>query len=290
MHSQLLCFVFVLLLGNESVVQTKYNHGKRNSSTGVRLSTTGSVRHIVDLGHSHHHLLQQPLRQLDSQQEKKLNGNFPDKTVRAKTGNVVVVYHDSDDDEAEMNVSASPLIPVEHLNLPNKPTAAGTESGPTTTITATASFSSSFAPLETAHSSMVSLLQGGVEQNNPMTESTELELFFQNDQSFSSGNGTSGTATRIKRNLKKELQIAVLAPQDSKDTKLLYSLQKILPPINMAVNSKQVKELLPGWKIEVRDRNTQCSSTYGPLAAFDFFINKTAGQFMIAEEKNATSR
>jgi len=103
-----------------------------------------------------------------------------------------------------------------------------------------------------------------------MTEPVELELPFQNDQSFIS---------RYKRSLKgKELQIAVLAPQDPS---LQYSLQKILPPIHMAVMSEQVSQLLPNRKITVRYRDTKCSSTDGPLAAFDFYINQTAGQFPV---------
>ncbi|XP_034234224.1 LOW QUALITY PROTEIN: atrial natriuretic peptide receptor 1 [Thrips palmi] len=37
--------------------------------------------------------------------------------------------------------------------------------------------------------------------------------------------------------------------------------------------------ILPGWSIALRHRDSQCSSTYGPLAAFDFVMNKTVDAF-----------
>lgn len=129
---------------------------------------------------------------------------------------------------------------------------------------------SSFSPFIVAPgSSSVSAPERGAlsHGSQPMTEKTELEqLFLENDQSF---------IARFKRTAKKELQIAVLAPQDKSKQ---YSLQTILPPVTMAVSSERVRQLLPNWKIEVHHRDTKCSSTIGPLAAVEFYNNKTAGQ------------
>ncbi|XP_014220328.2 atrial natriuretic peptide receptor 1 isoform X3 [Trichogramma pretiosum] len=37
---------------------------------------------------------------------------------------------------------------------------------------------------------------------------------------------------------------------------------------------------LAGWDIKLLHQDSQCSSTYGPLAAFDFYINRTADAFL----------
>lgn len=74
------------------------------------------------------------------------------------------------------------------------------------------------------------------------------------------------------------LQFGVLAPQDAS---FQYAMQKVLPPIMMAVRSERIHSLLPGWKFEINYRDTKCSSTYGPLSAFEFYINKTAGRICL---------
>jgi len=70
------------------------------------------------------------------------------------------------------------------------------------------------------------------------------------------------------------LRIGVLAPGNYD---FQYSLQKILPAITMATKSERIERILPHWKIEVIYRDTKCSSTLGPLEAFQFYTNKTAG-------------
>ena len=86
--------------------------------------------------------------------------------------------------------------------------------------------------------------------------------------------GSGRRETRQARRENRTVRIGVLAPEDPA---FQYSVQKILPPITMAVRSQRIQRLLPHWKIEVIYRNTKCSSTLGPLAAFEFYINKTAG-------------
>jgi hypothetical protein len=74
---------------------------------------------------------------------------------------------------------------------------------------------------------------------------------------------------------RKVLRFGVLSPQDVGHQ---YAMQKVLPPILMATQSDRIRNLLPGWDIETHYRDTKCSSTFGPLAAFDFYHNKTAGR------------
>lgn len=57
-------------------------------------------------------------------------------------------------------------------------------------------------------------------------------------------------------------------------------MSKVLPSIMLAVKSARISGLLPGWEFEIHARNTNCSSTLGPLAAFEFYINKSADVFL----------
>jgi hypothetical protein len=94
------------------------------------------------------------------------------------------------------------------------------------------------------------------------------------DVAFGPTHSSLHSSHRRVRRAERVLRIGVLAPDDPT---LQYTLQKVLPPITLAVRSERVQRILPHWKIEVNDRNTKCSSTLGPLAAFEFYINKTAG-------------
>ncbi|XP_015524405.2 atrial natriuretic peptide receptor 1 isoform X2 [Neodiprion lecontei] len=74
------------------------------------------------------------------------------------------------------------------------------------------------------------------------------------------------------------VRLAVIAPQDSHHEQ---ALPRVLPAVQLAVKFvKSPKGPLPGWTINVEYRDSQCSSTFGPLAAFDFYINKTADAFL----------
>ena len=71
------------------------------------------------------------------------------------------------------------------------------------------------------------------------------------------------------------VKLAVIAPADPHHEQ---SLPRLLPAVLMAVKAvSSPRGPLPGWTIKVEHRDSQCSSTYGPLAAFDFYFNRTAG-------------
>jgi len=84
---------------------------------------------------------------------------------------------------------------------------------------------------------------------------------------------------------KDKIRIAVLGPIDESSP---YSLHKILPAILHAVRTIEQdcgsgrKVLLGNWEtgVEVLYRDTQCSSTLGPLAAFDFYTTSTVDVFL----------
>ncbi|XP_018348544.1 PREDICTED: atrial natriuretic peptide receptor 1-like isoform X2 [Trachymyrmex septentrionalis] len=77
---------------------------------------------------------------------------------------------------------------------------------------------------------------------------------------------------------KSEVKLAVIAPGDPHHEQ---SLQRVLPAVLLAVKYvSSPRGPLPGWNIKVDYRDSYCSSTYGPLAAFDFYINQTADAFL----------
>lgn len=81
--------------------------------------------------------------------------------------------------------------------------------------------------------------------------------------------GNNGTGRGVVR-------LAVIAPADREHEQSLY---RVLPAVQLAVRkvSDPLTGYLPGWDIRVEHRDSQCSSTFGPLAAFEFYINRSAG-------------
>jgi len=78
----------------------------------------------------------------------------------------------------------------------------------------------------------------------------------------------------------KVLRAAVIAPSDIDHQ---YSLKKILPTVTLA--ARKIERMgrtghgpLPGWKIQILNRDSRCSSIYGPLEAFDLYNSKAVGQ------------
>lgn len=75
------------------------------------------------------------------------------------------------------------------------------------------------------------------------------------------------------------VKIGVIAPADPHHEQ---SLPRILPAVALAVKAvSSTKGPLPGWTISVTYRDSKCSSTHGSLAAFDFYINRTAGHYFV---------
>ncbi|XP_076630683.1 atrial natriuretic peptide receptor 1 isoform X2 [Colletes latitarsis] len=74
------------------------------------------------------------------------------------------------------------------------------------------------------------------------------------------------------------VKLAVIAPADPRYEQ---SLPRVLPAVLLAVRAvSSTKGPLPGWNIKVDHRDSRCSSTYGALAAFEFYINRTADAFL----------
>lgn len=87
-----------------------------------------------------------------------------------------------------------------------------------------------------------------------------------------------------KRDLtKKEVQIVLIAPADPKLLKDegLEPLPAISPAVQLAVKniSDPQTGLLPGWNISVIEKDSQCSSAWGPIAAFEY--HQTAGEISL---------
>lgn len=75
---------------------------------------------------------------------------------------------------------------------------------------------------------------------------------------------------------RKIVKLGVLLPADPNQ---VFSLVKVLPILEMAVPAVTKPDgPLPGWKILVDYRDTGCSSVEGPLAAFEFYVNGSAGK------------
>lgn len=74
----------------------------------------------------------------------------------------------------------------------------------------------------------------------------------------------------------KTVKLGVLLPLDPSH---VFSLVKVLPILQLAVPAVTKPDgPLPGWKILVAYRDTECSSSQGPLAAFEFYVNGSAGK------------
>lgn len=85
--------------------------------------------------------------------------------------------------------------------------------------------------------------------------------------------------------VKREVKLAVIAPADPRHEQ---GLPRVLPAVFLAVRAiSSSRGPLPGWKIKVDHRDSRCSSTYGPLAAFDFYINRTAGHHSFFHRRDA---
>lgn len=65
------------------------------------------------------------------------------------------------------------------------------------------------------------------------------------------------------------VRLTVIAPEE--DSSNEQSLRQVLPSVELAVRNviDPVNGLLPGWEFQVQHRDSKCSSTHGPLAAFE---------------------
>lgn len=85
------------------------------------------------------------------------------------------------------------------------------------------------------------------------------------------------TPTIRKMRQKRELFFGVLLPSNMPDR---GGSPAVLPAMELAVNKiKASGGILEGWDITMEYRDTQCSSVYGPLAAFELYTKQKPGLY-----------
>lgn len=76
---------------------------------------------------------------------------------------------------------------------------------------------------------------------------------------------------------KRELFFGVLLPSNMPDR---GGSPAVLPAMELAVDKvKAPGGILEGWDITMEYRDTQCSSVYGPLAAFELYTKQKPGSY-----------
>ncbi|XP_052869354.1 atrial natriuretic peptide receptor 1 [Anopheles cruzii] len=76
------------------------------------------------------------------------------------------------------------------------------------------------------------------------------------------------------------LKFAILLPEQPSKRRDVRILSTVLPVIEMAKNAVTAPGgLLPNFRIEIDHRDTQCSSTFGALGAFDIFLKRKPDVF-----------
>lgn len=107
------------------------------------------------------------------------------------------------------------------------------------------------------------------------TESTEYEnnhtVYVNQPTSDECKSVTTGRKIRAK----KELFFGLLLPSNMQERGVS---EAVLPAMELAVKKVQSPGgILDGWDITIEYRDTQCSSIFGPLAAFELYTKKKPG-------------
>ncbi|XP_072020506.1 atrial natriuretic peptide receptor 3-like [Amphiura filiformis] len=76
---------------------------------------------------------------------------------------------------------------------------------------------------------------------------------------------------------KHSYDLVVILP---KDNMFEFSLSRILPGINIAAESKRVKDIVPNIVFNVMGADSGCDTKTAPLVAIDTMINKTVDAFL----------
>lgn len=77
------------------------------------------------------------------------------------------------------------------------------------------------------------------------------------------------------------INMALIVPAASDQKSMVCAectLKHIVPVMDLALRTVRDRRVLPGYDLVLRSRDSNCSSTQGPLAAFEFIINKTVGE------------
>ena len=75
----------------------------------------------------------------------------------------------------------------------------------------------------------------------------------------------------------KQIKFAVITHEDPRR---LFALQKVLPAVDVAIEGKTVKEVLPGVKVSVLSADSKCDSKMAPINAFNFYWEDHVNVFM----------
>lgn len=78
-----------------------------------------------------------------------------------------------------------------------------------------------------------------------------------------------------------QIHLGVLLPSKSEiSERSTQVLDAILPVIELAIKAVKEKRILEGYDLIIHQRDTQCSSTIGPMAAFDLYNRQEADVFL----------
>lgn len=66
-----------------------------------------------------------------------------------------------------------------------------------------------------------------------------------------------------------DIRLGIILPEDGSHE---FSLKRVLPAIDYAIESVNKSNILPGYDLVPLVKNSECSDTMGPLAAVDFHI------------------
>lgn len=80
-----------------------------------------------------------------------------------------------------------------------------------------------------------------------------------------------------------QIHLAVLLPSkpvDEMSERTTQILATTLPVIELAIQAVKEKKILNGYELVIHHRDTQCSSTIGPMAAFDLYNRQEADVFL----------
>lgn len=80
-----------------------------------------------------------------------------------------------------------------------------------------------------------------------------------------------------------KIHLSVLLPSkpvDEMSERSSQILATTLPVIELAIRSVKERRLLDGYELIIHHRDTECSSTIGPLAAFDLYNRQEADVFL----------
>ena len=74
-----------------------------------------------------------------------------------------------------------------------------------------------------------------------------------------------------------DVKLGIILPSDEKSS---WSLKRVVPAIEYAVENVYLQGLLTNANITIETKDSECSETMGPLAAIDFYTEGTTNVFI----------